>query len=193
MTTSITSSPTLGGSQYSEVLYVAKTYGAKFGSPEAGTYSDILDVYIRHNSVQNIYNLKVYLKAFSQSYGGQYSAALDFTKAIQQGDSDSGFQIDFDYDTANPFTTFSIMNSAQGSSIANAIDVPITAFFKNNLPTTNPDRLAPTGAVKGSLGEFGNTVLGDTALLRCRWGALASEIAPGRRQIDLAYIYNFFT
>lgn len=190
MIVSITSSGTLGGSQFADVLS-GGGLGKNFGTSEASIPATVYNVYLRHDGVSIITNFAVFLRAYSQTYGGEYSASADLVKVIEQGNLQYGFHIDFDWDSATPFETYTVLNSAIGTSEETAIEMPITAIFKNvGGSPENPNPLTP--AIQGQLGPAG-WERGDTALLKCRWVIPTGERSPGRRQIDLAYIYNFTT
>jgi hypothetical protein len=187
MTVSLTISSTIAGSQYSDSLQGGGS-GVDFGTVEAGLSSAYKNLYIRHDGLLKISNLSIYAKEYSQTYGGEYSAALDYLKALSQGDLGSGVQLDMDWDGA-VFATVSIITTGSGSAIANAIEVPYTAMLKNNggVPA------APTAPLDGELGASGDAALGDVCLIRAKWVAPSSEPSPGRRQIDFGIIYNFTT
>lgn len=187
MTVSIISSPTLGGAQYSDSLQGGGT-GANFGSSEAGTTPSVKSIYVRHDGVSQISNLAIYLKAYSATYGGEYSASADVVKVFEQGLQSAGFQIDMNW-SGVPFASFITMTTALGGSIDTAIEIPVTAILHNSGGTA----LQPSAPLQGELGAAGNSVLGNTVLLKCRWLVPTGEPAPGRRQIDLAYLYNFTT
>lgn len=187
MTVGIISSVNLGGSQFNENL-TGGGVGYQFGSVEAGTIPSKKEIYVRHDGVSKITNLAIYLKAYSQAYGGEYSAAADLVKALDQGNVGAGFQIDFDWDGVD-FASYTCLKYGVGASQETAIEIPVTAILFNNAGIPN----AASAPVQGEVGEDGNSVLGDTVLLKTRWVVPVGELAPGRRQIDLAYIYNFTT
>ena len=191
MTVSLIASATVLGSAFAEILSGSGT-GYKFATVEASQTPPTQPVHIRQDmsgrlTPLKITNLKVYLKAYSQSYGGDYSATADLVKVIEQGYLGSGFQIDFNR-TGTDFATFSQLSSTLGTSMTNAITIPTSAMYQTNAGTP----IAPVGPVAGEIHPLGD-VKGDAALLKCRWGIPLSETAPGRRQIDLAFLYNFTT
>lgn len=187
MVVSIISAASIGGSQFADSLQGGGV-GFQFGTSEASLPAPTRNIFFRHDGLTEITNLAVYLKAYSQTYGGEYSASFDLVKAIDQGNLGSGFQIDFDWDGID-FTTYTVLNSSLGTSQETAIEIPVVAILFNNggIATT------ATAPVQGKLGIVGDSVLGDTVKLKCRWVVPTGEPAPGRRQIDLAYIYNFTT
>jgi hypothetical protein len=187
MVVSIISSPAMGASQFADSLQGGGV-GFQFGTSEASLPAPTRNIFLRHDGVSKITNLAVYLKSYSQTYGGEYSASADLVKAIDQGNLGSGFQIDFDWDGID-FTTYTVLNSSIGISQETAIEIPVTAILFNNGGTP----ATASGPVQGELGAVGNSTLGDTVKLKCRWVVPTGEPSPGRRQIDLAYIYNFTT
>jgi len=187
MTVSIISSATIGGSQIVDSLQGGGS-GYQFGTSEATLDTPIKDIFIRHNGLTKITNLSIYLKAYSQVYGGEYSASADLVKVIEQGSQGAGFQVDFDWDGV-PFAVYTTLTNSLGTSMETAIEVPVTAILFNNAGIKN----SASAPVQGELGIVGNSVLGDTAMFKCKWRVPTGELAPGRRQIDLAYIYNFTT
>lgn len=187
MTVSIIASPTVLGLAFSDGLNGGGT-GYYFGSSEAGQTPSLKNIYLRHDGASKIWNLSIYLKSYSKTYGGDYSASDDLVKALDQGAVGAGFQIDFVWNNP-PFTTYSIITAALGGSPLTAILLPASAIKFSN----GGSPVAATAPVAGELGQVGNTTLGDTALLKCRWAVPEEEVAPGKRQIDLAFVYNFTT
>lgn len=187
MTVSITASPLLGGVAFADSLQGGGT-GYQFGTSEAGVLPSTKNIYIRHDGASDITNLAVYAKPYSQTYGGEYSASSDHTKLVEQGNAGSGFEIDFDWDGI-AFAVSTKLSGSIGSSPTNAIEMPQASMIYNS----GGSPVAPTTPVSGVMGTTGNTVKGDSALLKCRWNVPSGELQPGRRQIDLAFIYNFTT
>lgn len=187
MTVILTASKTLGGAEASDSLTGGGT-GFQFGTTEAGVTPATQLIYLRHDGTALIENLQMYVRPYSQTYGGEYSAAADHTKLAQQGLQSAGFQVDFNW-TGIEFATFTTLTAALGTAPVNAIDVPITSIFRNNGGVP----VAASAPVQGEVGASGNTTLGDTALLRCRWAVPLAELQPGRRQVDIAFTYNFTT
>jgi len=187
MTVSIIFSPTIGGTQFADSLQGGGT-GYQFGTTEAGITPLTKLIYARHDGASDITNLQVYARPYSQTYGGEYSASSDHTKLIEQGGLASGFQIDFDWQGV-PFAVYTTLTNALGTQPTNAITVPITAILRNN----GGSAVAASGPVQGTLGTAGNTVHGDTVLMKTRWQVPSGELQPGRRQVDLALVYNFTT
>lgn len=187
MTVGIISSAVIGSSQVSDSLTGGGS-GYQFGSVEAGQTQAAKRIWVRHDGVNRISNLSVYLKAYSQAYGGEYSASADLVKALDQGEIGAGFQIDFDWDGVD-FAAYTVLKYGMGASPETAIEIPITAILFNNAGIAT----AASAPEQGELGWSGNSSLGDTVLLKTRWLVPVGELAPGKRQIDLAYIYNFTT
>lgn len=186
MTVSITSSATLGGSQVSDSLQGGGT-GYNFQTSEAGFVPLKKEIYVRHDGLTEIFNFQFYLKAYSQTYGGEYSASADLVKALEQGDSGYGLQVDLDYDGVD-FASYSCLSTTLGGSLATAITFPVASIFLNSGGTKVPAPLAESG----KLFPTGNAK-GDTALMKCRWAVPPGEPSPGRRQVDIGYVYNFTT
>jgi hypothetical protein len=187
MTVAIVFSPTIGGTQFADALQGGGT-GFNFLTTEAGVTPTTKNIYARHDGANDITNLQFYVRPYSQAYGGEYSASADHTKLIEQGGVGSGFQVDFDWQGV-AFTTYTVLNNSLGTQPTNAISIPVGAILRNNGGVA-ATASAPVQAV---LGEAGDTVKGDTVLMKCRWQVPAGELQPGRRQIDFALVYNFTT
>lgn len=187
MTVSIISSGSINSSQFADSLSAGGT-GLQMGTSEVSLAAPIKTIWIRHDGAKKITNLSIYLKAYQQTYGGEYSAEADLLKAIEQGNVLHGFQIDFDWDGVE-FAAYTIIDSSIGTSLDNAIEIPVSSICFNNAGTP----IAATSPVQGELGQIGNTTLGDRVKLKVRWRVPVGEVSPGRRQIDLAYVYNFTT
>lgn len=187
MTVSITASNVLGGTALADSLQGGGS-GYQFGTTEAGVTPSNKLIYLRHDGSTFITNLSLYVKSYSQTYGGEYSASSDYAKVVEQGGLGSGFQIDFDWDGV-AFATFSTITSGVGVSPETAIGIPVSSIFQRN----GGSPIAATAPVSEKLGASGDTTFGDTVLLKTRWLVPSNETQPGRRQIDLAFIYNFTT
>lgn len=190
MTVSIVSSPVIGSSQYPDVLSGGDD-GCQYGTIEATQTPTKKEIWVRHDGASKITNLAVFIKAYSGTYGGEYSASADLVKTLDQGEVGYGFQIDWNWNGVD-FASYICLTPAQGGSQETAIEIPATSILKN----VGGIATAVSSAVQGELhpaGSPGAANGGDTALLKTRWVCPTDELAPGRRQIDLAYIYNFTT
>lgn len=183
----LTTSATISGVQIVNVLNGDDhPLGYDFGDSIAGSDPDIKNLYIRHDGALEIIELKVYLKEFNSAYGGEYRADWDLVKAIQQGDSGFGIQIDFDAKSSPSFSSFTTIKDSLADTIMSAIKIPSSAMLKK-------DGNRPSVPVSGKIGPENNTVLGDRVYLKLRWAVPVGENAPGIRQVTLAFTYEFTT
>ena len=73
MPVQITASKTLGGAEASDSLS-GDGSGFQFGTTEAGVTPATQTIYLRHDGANFIENLQMYVRPYSQTYGGEYSA-----------------------------------------------------------------------------------------------------------------------
>ncbi len=189
MSVLLTVSETWNGSAYADGLAGGGT-GIDLLSCINGQYSPITSqvgntgyksVFIRHDGVDPITNVKTYLQQYGTgtgfTYGGAHSAALDFAKVLNMGTADTmgagvannsdglgnGLHIEMDYDvsTANQFLgsrvgTFVRIYGDNGGAASGEGRNLATAFTMIDDAMANAQNtgtlIAPTGAVDGTIG-----------------------------------------
>lgn len=178
------------------------------------------NVFIQHDAtIDPITNVKTYLQQFGAgtgfTYGGANSAAADFTKILNMGNASNmggavannsdglggGFHIDMDWDvsTANQFlgsrvgTLVRIYGdnggaaTGDGRNLATAFTMAADAMVYDNASVET----APSGAIAGSIGKAGDTVLGDNAHPRVRIFLRQDEVDGGIIQFEWVIAYSF--
>jgi hypothetical protein len=189
MSVLLTVSETWNGSAFADGLAGGGT-GIDLDSCINGQYSPIVSqgantgaqqIFIRHDGVDPITNVKTYLQQYGTgtgfTYGGAHTAALDFAKVLNMGNTDTmgsgvannsdglgnGLHIEMDYDvsTANQFLGSRVGTfvriygdgggaaSGEGRNLATAITMKLDAMA--NAQNTGT-LIAPTGAVNGTIG-----------------------------------------
>lgn len=216
MTVLLTVSKTLGGADAADALAGGGS-GVDLGACNEGEYAPIIlksantgwqNLYIRHNGVNEITDVKTYIQVYSQTYGGNATAAADFTtlqtKGAASGNSanngdglSSGFRVEQDADLAGALGLSAFDGtraqvkiygkSALGISLATAYLIHQDAMIYNNAGTP-VDATAP---VAGKIGPAGNTVLGDVAYLKLRMYLETSPPGGGRNQFNYVVAYAF--
>lgn len=191
MTVLLTVSETWNGTQFADALEGGGT-GIDMGAVINGQYAPIIsqiantghkNVFVRHDAVVDpITDVKTYLQQFGVgtgfTYGGANSAAADFTKVLNMGNTDTmgagvannsdglgnGLHLDMDWDvsTANQFLGSRVGTfvriygdgggaaSGEGRSLATAIAMKADAM--SNTQNTGTE-IAPTGAADGIIGR----------------------------------------
>lgn len=98
MTVTLTISETITGAEVSDAL-AGGDLGLDFGQANNGSYTPVIsqsantgqqDLYLFHDGLNPITDVKLYLDVFSGTYGGADSAAGDYTSIINLGASDTG-------------------------------------------------------------------------------------------------------
>lgn len=190
MTVAMTASKTITGSAIADSL-TGGSSGYDLGESETtDTSPPTYPIFLKHNGAMEITNLSVNVKAYSGTYGGDYSANTDLTKLLAHGDAGSGYQFDFRWDGASLFdspSNYTVIKTGTGDTFANRIAIPVASMSYNN-SGTEIDASAP---VAGSLGPIGSTTFGDRAHMTVRYVTPSSETSVGRRQFDTYFTYNF--
>jgi hypothetical protein len=203
MTVLLTVAATWNGANFADALNGGGT-GIDLGSVINGQYAPVVsqpgntgakDVFIFHDAtVDPITDVKTYLQQYGVgtgfTYGGANSAAADFTKILNMGNTDTmggavannsdglgnGLHVEMDWDvsTANQFLgsrvgTFCRIygdnggaTSGEGRNLATAIDLKLDAM--SNSQNTGTE-IAPTAAVTGSIGRKYSINAASAALL----------------------------
>jgi hypothetical protein len=218
--TALTISTTLGGAGVSDGLQGGGT-GSDLGAIIEGQYGPIItqsansgwrSLYIRHDGVSAINGVKTMIAQYSQTYGGQATAAGDFTalkaKGLASGDSSnnsdglsSGLRIEQDADILGTLgisafegsrSQVKIYGRNYGSGPA-GIDLD-TAFTMHqdamirNVAGLPVDAVSP---VAGSIGESGNSTLGDVGFVKMRLYLETDPPSSGVIQFDWVITYTF--
>lgn len=197
--------------------------GFDFGQVTAGSYSNVVTqsantgaktIYLAHDGVNEVTDVKVFVASFTQSYGGVNSPSADFNllKAFGNSSGNSknnndggsgGLWIDMDWDatTANQFDQASFPtlvkifgdNNTDGVDYASAFTIIDDAMVRNNAGTP----VVPSAPVDGKIGPTGSTTLGDNALLKFRFYFPISppsgypSLDAGILQANLVFAYAF--
>jgi hypothetical protein len=218
--TALTISTTLGGSGVNDSLQGGGT-GNDLGAIIEGQYGPIIlqsansgwrSLYIRHDGAAPIIHAKTMIAQYSQSYGGQATAATDFAalkaKGLASGDSSnnsnglsSGLRIEQDADILGTLgiSAFEGTRSQvkiygrnygsgpEGIALANAFLIHQDSMLRNvaGLPV---DAVSP---IAGSIGESGNSTLGDTSFIKMRLYLENNPPSSGVIQFDWVVTYIF--
>lgn len=146
----------------------------------------------RHAGASKITDFGYYLRMFSGTYGGDYSALTDYNRILALGDGAKGLLVEEDAFQATPFsvpaTTFRI-KTGQGVAYATRRTMPASAMVYNNAGTET----APSAPVAGELGQNGNSTLGDRAKLRIKFEVPTTETLGGKRQWDTVGSFAYTT
>jgi len=98
MTVTLVVSETITGGEVSDVLS-GGSLGLDYGQVINGSYSPVIsqgsntgqqDLYLSHNGIQPITDVKIYVAEFTGIYGGANSSATDLTTLLNYGASDTG-------------------------------------------------------------------------------------------------------
>jgi uncharacterized protein GlcG (DUF336 family) len=216
----LTVSSTLNGSAVSDSLQGGGT-GVDLGFVLEGQYAPIITqsansgwkgLYIRHDGASAISTVRTFIAQFSQAYGGQASAAADFTSLKAKGlASDtsannstglsSGLRIEQDADLLGVLGVSAFEGSRsqvkiygrdygsgpQGIDLATAFTMHQDAMIYNNAGTP-ADASAP---VAGQIGASGDSALGDRAFVKMRLYLENNPPAAGVFQFDWVISYAF--
>ena len=177
-----------------------------------GANTGSLSIYLSHNGVNKITEFKTHIQTYGTStsftYGGTDTAANDLTTLTGLGsasgssknnaDNNSGglwTEFDADVSAANFFdratrpTKVLVYGSAGlGISLATAYSILFDSMIYDSGGGTQTPASAP---VTGELGEAGNTVLGDRALLGQRVYFPFSFGVGGSLQWEQVFTYAF--
>lgn len=220
MTTTLTVSTTISGSGVSDSLQGGGT-GVDMGFLLEGEYSPIINqannsgwknLYIKHDGASPITLVKTFIAQFSQAYGGQATAASDFTSLKAKGlASDtssnnstglgSGLRIEQDADLLGVLGISAFEGSRaqvkiygrdygsgpQGIDLATAFSIHQDAMVYDNAGIAQ-DANSP---VAGQIGQTGNTTLGDRAYIKMRLYLEDNPPAAGVFQFDWVISYAF--
>lgn len=221
MVVSLIVSPLINGAQYNDSLLsgTVGAVGADLGKLAAGSYTPIIGIkennlgflplYVRHDGVNHISNLSLYIQEFgagtSYAYGGDDSAPNDLANIIALGDASGSSKnnsngasggvwvdMDSDADDTNRFNIASrptevfTFKTGVGDSLANSIPVKSVAMVFDSGGDTQAS--AP---VDGRVGAAGDTVHGDNALIKSRFYVKSSYLASGNIQWEKVFTYSF--
>lgn len=98
MTVTLTVAETISGAEISDVLAGGST-GLDYGQVTNGSFTPVIsqaantgqqDLYLFHDGVNPITDVKLYIDQYSGTYGGAVSAASDFAAIVALGSSDTG-------------------------------------------------------------------------------------------------------
>jgi len=219
MTVLLTISETLDGAPVPDTLAGGGT-GVDMGSVVNNQYAPLgskasntghQNVYVSHDGVAAITDLKVFLQEYSQgtgfTYGGASTAVLDYAtlksmglasgSSKNNGDGASGglwMDVDSDASTANQFdhANFPSLvkifgdNTTDGTTAGTAFPITTQAMVYNL-----PGETVASAPVSGSIGPAGNTVLGDAAHLKFRIYLPNTFPSGGIVQWEVVFVYSF--
>jgi len=213
----ITLSKTLDGAAISDGL-LGGGVGLDLGPSVNGQYGPIVskaantgqqDLYISHDGTVSITDFSCYIQQFGTdtgfAYGGQSTAATDFTNLVSIGtasgtsknnaDGLSGglwLEMDADIAVTSQFDiltrpTFVKQFGTAGVSLATKHVISSAAMVYNN-----SGEQQASSPVDGEIGAAGDTTLGDAAHLQYR-AYLPSSGSPfsGKEQFELVFAYAF--
>jgi len=209
-------SKTLGGSAVNDTLAGGSSGGIDLGSVVNNEWTPITNkaantgwqsLYIRHDAVvAPITEVGTYIEVFAGAYGGADSAANDYVtikaKGAASGNSSnnadglsSGLRIEQDIDLAGTLGLSAFDGTraqvkkygagALGVSLATAFDLHVDALLFNNAGTP----VDATTPVTGKIGKLGDTVLGDTALVKLRY--YLEDAAPNGGTIHWDWVIKY--
>ena len=222
----LTVSETLLGAAFNDALAGGGS-GIDFGAVTNGAYTPIVDqsantgkkdVYIAHDGTENITNVKTFIAAFSQTYGGADSAANDFTTLTNKGQNSSSanannndglagglhIEMDADVSTANQFDPAregaqvriygsdpgsGADNGKVGTSLADAFQMEADAMVYDAPGETVAS--APTAGVIGPQGGASKTSVGESAHVFLRYYLETAATVGGILQADFVIAYSF--
>jgi hypothetical protein len=217
MSVDLTISKTLGGAAVADTLAGAGT-GVDLGAVVNGEYCPITlksantgwqPLYIKHNAaVDPITSVKTFIAEFSQTYGGAATASADFTALKAMGAASgnsannadglsSGLRVEHDADLGGTLGLSAFNGTraqvkkygagALGQDLATGFDLHVDALLWNNAGTA----VDATTPVTGKIGKAGDTVLGDTALVKLRLYLETAAADGGMLQWDWVVSYSF--
>ena len=217
MAVSLTVSRTFQGSQVNDSLLGGGS-GVDLGTVSNGAYTPLTDqslnqgqedLYISHDGTNEITDVKTYIAQYSGVYGGDDTAANDYSNIVSFGNTSgnsknnndgasAGLWIDMDRDAsdANNFDQANFPaivkiygdNNTDGIDLASAFTVGTTAMARDNGGEDDP-----TAPVAGEIGPSGNQVLGEAAHVKLRFYLKTSETQGGAMQFDWVIVFSATT
>ena len=205
MAVALVISETLDGVAVNDAL-AGGGVGVDMGNATNNSYAPLVDkilnqgeqpIYVRHDGNNEITDVKTFLQQYGVgtgfTYGGAKTAALDIAQLFSYGQTSgnsknnadglsAGIWIDMDWDS-NDTTRFDQANfptvvKIYGDNGTDGIDLA-SAFTANSagMVYDSGGETAAAGGVSGTIGESGNTVLGDNfhAKLRIQLPQLATD------------------
>jgi len=175
---------TLDGSNYADSIGLGGSdSGVDLGAGIRGEDSPVKHLFLQHNFTYKIYDVRVYLAAYSGNWGGtaNASAAEDLTEILTWGGvDDEGLRLELNRVGSGYHTEF---KTGEGDSKANAIGIGNACQCYNS--SGEQSASSPTS---GQIGAAGNTILGDCAHLRILFTAPIAE-DTGVRDVDVRIAY----
>jgi hypothetical protein len=218
MTINITFSKTFKGSAISDSLDGGGT-GLDFTQIINGQYAPITnkslntgrqDLYISHNHTSALVDCKLYLAEYgeesSNTYGGSDTKSNDFSQIVSLGNASGNSKNNFDglsgglwidfranctdsqqFDRANYPTKVLVFGTSNTLGIGIDEALPI---LTDSLIYDNSGETLASSPIEGSIGETGNTTLGDSAHVRLRMYLPNSFAESGVFQGELIFLYS---
>jgi len=126
------------------------------------------DIYIRHDSLNEITDCKFYFCAYSGNYNGKKTPALDMSELVEWGDGDAakGYLIDVNHDGIFDYN----LRTGQMDSSANAV-----VLNDVDAGGTNPDDIGP----------------GEEAHIALKLSIPSTVDTSGVRQLDFLMSYSY--
>lgn len=141
------------------------------GSIQPGQTTDVKSFTVEHNAINQIFDCKVYMLQFADSYTGSNTAVADFAELLEWGGrtpaNTLGYLISFDNGS-----TFNSFKTSYGDTQTNAVI----------LPTSVPG-ITVTGEIPPST----------LATLIHKIGVPSDETVGGKRQFSLGFVFKATT
>jgi len=184
MGVSIMWSLTNGGESISELV--------DHGNISNGAATGPATLYLRHDGVNNITNVGLYIRAYSSTYGGSFTATGDFNEILSWGngatdDAFGGFEVNLN--ASGGFLTSSWPSRSEktvlvGGKIAGFVHYPGYGDSEPNAVELS----SLTGAIDDGEIQPGNS---PNVRLKVRIVAPTDEDTIGYRQFDQVLRFNF--
>lgn len=174
---------TLDGSAYADSIGLGGAdTGLDLGAAIKGEDSTTKHLFLQHDFVNKIYDVRLYLAVYTGTYGGDASAAADLAEILTWGGTpNEGLRAELDR-TATAFATE--FKTGTGDLLANAISIGDDCQCYNSA-----GEQPASAASSGQIGPAANTVLGDAAHIKLIFTPPISE-DTGIRNIDLRIAYT---
>ena len=157
------------------------------GSKNNGQTTTAQEIFLRHDGANDITALSLYVRQFSGTYGGAFTAATDYTEIMGWGDAATvaafgGVQFNMDYINAYPAaqwpdvtTKTSTYGFVARTDVADTESTGIT-LSKNSYSASGTDGTIPVGT---------------SARFEMRVQIPSDEDTIGIRQFDVAAVYTY--
>ena len=176
---------TLDGSAYADAIGLGGAdAGIDLGAAIRGEDSQVRHLFLQHSFTNKIYDVRLYLSAYSGNWGGTVnaSAAADLAEIlVWGGTTDEGIRLELNRVGSGYHTEFKV---GVGDSLANAIGIGAACQCYNNA-----GEQAASSPTSGQVGPAANTTLGDAAHLRLIFTPPIAD-DTGIRDVDIRVAYT---